>query len=109
MIHDGAEISNFAILIKRAITIDDKLYFRAMERNLGKNIQGRAKYTFNSKTYGRTPSYPQKNPIKLNNLQVTTAKKEKKKGKDRKPIFNYYAYRKPGHIARNYKLKNKMQ
>ena len=46
--------------------------------------------------------------MKLDNLQVSTAKKEKKKGRDRKPIFNYYIYRKPGHIARNYKLKNKV-
>ena len=55
------------------------------------------------------PFYPQKNPIKLDNLQVSAAKKEKKKGRNKKPVFNYYAYKKPGHITKNYKLKNKVQ
>ena len=106
---NGAEISNLIILIKKAIAIDDKLYFRAMEKNPNKNMQGRAGYILSPRVYRKMPSYPQKNPIKLDNLQVSTAKKEKKKGRDRKPILNYYTYGKPGHIARNYKSKNKVQ
>ena len=46
--------------------------------------------------------------MKLDNLQVSTAEKEKKKGKNKKPVFNCYACEKPGHIIRNYKLKNKV-
>ena len=76
---DRAKINNFTILIKRAITIDDKLYFQAMEKNLKKNIQNYAKYVFSPEAYGRIPSYLQKDFIKLDNLQVATAKKEKKK------------------------------
>ena len=72
-------------------------------------MRGRIKYAFSPGTNGRAPPHPQKNPMKLNNLQVSTAKKEKKKGKDKKLIFNYYACGKPGHIIRNYKLKNKVQ
>ena len=96
-------------MIERAIAIDDKLYFRAIERNSKKNIQGYIRYAFSPGAYGRTPSYLQKNLIKFDNLQVSTAKKEKKKGIDRKSILNYYIYKKPGHIVRNYKLKNKVQ
>ena len=106
---DGIEINNLTILIERAIAIDDKLYFRAIEKNPKKNMRGRAGYASSPGAYGRTPSYSQKDPIKLDNLQVLTAKKEKKKGRDGKPILNYYTYGKPGHIARNCKSKNKVQ
>ena len=54
-------------------------------------------------------SYSQENLIKLDNLQVSTAKKKKKKDKNKKPILNYYMCGKPGHIAKNYKSKNKVQ
>ena len=79
-----------------------------MEKNPKKNIQGYTRYVSNPGFYGRTPSYPQKDPIKLDNLQVSTAKKEKK-GRDGKPVLNYYTYGKPGHITRNYRSKNKVQ
>ena len=79
LICDGAKISNLIILIKKAIAINDKLYFRAMKKNPKKNVQGRTKYIFSPGFYERTSSYPQKNLIKLDNLQVSTAKKEKKK------------------------------
>ena len=108
LIYDKTKISNFTILIKRAITINDKLYFQAIEKNPEKNIQSRVKYAPSPEIYKRILFYPQKNLIKLDNLQVSTAKKEKKKGKDGKPILNYYIYRKPGHIAKNYRSKNKV-
>ena len=38
LICNKTEISNLAILIKRAITINNKLYFRAMEKNPKKNM-----------------------------------------------------------------------
>ena len=109
LIYNEVEINNLAILIKKIIAIDNKLYFRAMKKNSKKNIQGRARYIFNFRFYGKISSYSQKNFIKLDNLQVSTAKKEKIKDRNKKLILNCYIYKKPGHIARNYKLKNKVQ
>ena len=57
LIRDGAIISNFIILIKRVIAIDDKLYFQAMEKNPRKSVRGRTGYTSSPEIYGRTPSY----------------------------------------------------
>ena len=50
-----------------------------MEKNPKKNMQGHTKYAPSPRSYGRTPSYLQKDPIELDNLQVSTAKKEKKR------------------------------
>ena len=38
LICDGVEINNLAILIKKAIAVNDKLYFRAIKKNFKKNI-----------------------------------------------------------------------
>ena len=68
LMRDGAEISNLEILIERAIAIDDKLYFRAMEKNSERSMRGRAGYAPNPGSYRRTSSYPQEDPMELDNL-----------------------------------------
>ena len=51
LMRDGVEIINFKILIKRVIIIDNKLYFRVIEKNLEKSMRDRAEYVLNFEFY----------------------------------------------------------
>ena len=47
LIRDGTEITNFEILIKKIIIINDKLYFQIIKKIFEKSIRDRVKYAFN--------------------------------------------------------------
>ena len=98
----NGEINDMDDLTEAAIELDDKLHQRAIEKRGGSGFAGRT--TWGSGPRGGRDSYGQRgDPMELDVLELQG------KGTDRFGPRKCYTCGKPGHIARNYRSKNKVQ
>ncbi len=108
----GVVINDLKTLIKTIIRINNRFYELAIEKRydgglIGFRLSGNFGGGFHAKkTIHRDPY--RHVPMELDFTQQKGRPKGKKQYNRGKKVILYYSYSKPGHIARNYRLRNMM-